>query len=142
MRFNPLSEEEVLNLLPEGEYDFVVQAAEDKVSQKGNDMIKLTLGIWDKKGQEHTVFDYLAMMFKIKHFADATGLESLYQSGGYDASDCLGKSGKCKVLQEEGKGAFPPKNIVKDYIKSDGSHISIPAQNKEPSFDNENDIPF
>jgi len=40
MRFQPKTEAEVLNLLPAGEYDFLVKDAEDKTSQAGNDMIK------------------------------------------------------------------------------------------------------
>lgn len=143
MNFPPLSEEEVLNLLPNGEYDFLVKAAEDKVSKAGNDMIKLTISIWDDKNIEHTIFDYLltSMMYKVKHFADSVGLEAEYKAGGYTADHCVNKSGRCKVFIDNPEDSnFPPKNAIRDYIKGT---VKIEPPKPHPDqnlFDS--DIPF
>lgn len=142
MQFQPLSESEVLNLLPEGEYDFLVENAEDKVSKSGNDMIKLNLAIWDNQNIKHVVFDYLLaqLMYKVKHFADATGLQDKYESGGYLASDCLNKTGRCKiVIQEDNNSSYPPKNVIKDYMKGkEDSQLKLGA--KDEFIDS--DLPF
>lgn len=141
MRFTPKSDEELLNLLPDGEYDFFVKHAEDTVSKKGNEMIKITIGILDNNNKEHTLFDYLleSLAFKVKHFAQAIGIEEKYNSGGYDAADCVNKSGRCYITKDEAKDGFQAKNSVKDYFKGDEKN---PQQNEEKKFDDSLDIPF
>jgi hypothetical protein len=141
MRFQAKSDEELLNLLPEGEYDFFVKQAEDTVSKKGNEMIKLTLGILDSNNKEHMLFDYLleSLAFKVKHFAEAVGLEDKYNAGCYVAEDCRNKSGRCYITRQEAKDGFQAKNNVSDYIRA--SDVS-PKQNEEKKFDDSLDIPF
>lgn len=119
--FKPVSEEEALGLLPVGEYDFSVKHAENATSKKGNPMIKLLLEIYDTHGKSRLITDYLmeALAYKLRHFCYATGLESKYEAGSFDAADCIGKSGKCKIKIEESDG-YAPKNAAQDYIKSDG----------------------
>lgn len=140
---------EVLNLLPAADYDFLVKNAEDTVSQKtGKPMIKLTLAIWDNHNKERTVYDYLmpSMMYKVKHFADSIGIEDLYAAGGYEANDCINKSGRCKIVVDMKEDSqFPPSNVVKDYIKrSEGqkNNASAPSAPEagHPAFSD--DIPF
>jgi hypothetical protein len=141
MRFNPMSEQEVLNLLNPGEYDFLVKNAEDTRSKSGNEMIKLTLCIWDNQNREHTVFDYLleAMMYKVKHFADSVGLESEYVSGAFAAHHCMNKTGRCKIIIDDATDSnFPPKNAVKDYIKS----VAKPIVSNPKNDSVDSDIPF
>lgn len=138
LSFKPVSEAEAMGLLPEGVYDFQVKSAEDCVSKKGNPMIKLGLTIWDKEGRERQVTDYLmaAMMFKLKHFCDAVGLEEKYKAGSFAALDCLNKSGKCKLKIEESDG-YQPKNSVKDYLKS---QEAVKAKNEAEFLDDP--LPF
>ena len=147
MKFNPLPESEVLNLLPVGEYEFYVKDAEDTVSQKsGAEMIKLTIAVIDKNGNERTVFDYLleSMMYKVKHFADAVGLEAEYEAGGYSAASCKNRSGKCKIIidQPEEGSPYNPKNAVKDYVKRnpDAEPIKREPEKEKELFDE--DLPF
>lgn len=140
MLFQPLNEQEVLNLLPEGEYDFHVIDAEDTRSRAGSEMIKLTLTITDKNGKARTVFDYLlpALMYKVKHFSDASGLEEKYESGGYSAGDCIGKRGRLKlVIDQPTNSNYPPKNVVKDYLKN-----GTKTEDKQPAENNFIDDPL
>lgn len=126
MRFNPKSENEIQSagLIEEGIYNFQITLATDEVSSKGNEMIKLTIKIWDNNDCEKIIFDYLleAMHYKLRHFAEVTGLIKKYESGELTASDCVGKSGKLNLVIQEGKpkpdgGFYPNKNSVKDYVK-------------------------
>lgn len=122
MRFNVKSDEElaVMNLVPDGQYQFEVIKAEDTQSKSGNDMIKLQLKVWDLEGREHTIFDYLleAMPKKLKHFAKHLGLIAKYESGELLADDCVGKCGTLDlVIQEDKTGKYPPRNSVADYVE-------------------------
>jgi hypothetical protein len=143
LSFTPKSEEEVLNLLKPGVYDFQVKTAENSTSKKGNAMIKLTVVVWDKEGNEHYITDYLmaSLMFKLKHFCDTVGLEEKYNQGQFTAEDCLNKSGKCKIRIDEA-GEYPAKNSIQDYIKSCDKTTVIPlTQAKDDGFFDDN-IPF
>ena len=54
-------------LLDEGCYSFEVFKAEDKKSKAGNDMIELTLHVYDGKGGAKVfVYDWLTSAFKKK----------------------------------------------------------------------------
>lgn len=148
MKFQPLSEVDVLNLLPAGEYDFVVADAKDDISKSGNEMIKLTLTVIDNMNRERTVYDYLlpSMMHKVRHFAYAVGLEKEYESGGYTAYQCKNKSGKCKIIVvDEPESSYPPRNNVKDYIKADASNpvkLKSPEMPKADPLFQDSDLPF
>jgi hypothetical protein len=142
MKFTPKSDEELLNLLPDGDYDFVVIKAEDTISKSGNEMIKLTLKVLDHQGNERQIFDYLleAMAFKVKHFAQAVGLDNLYELGGYEASDCLHRTGRCTIGKEESQNGYQPKNKLVDYIKRDPNEKIIDPQKDSELLNDE--IPF
>lgn len=120
LTFQPKTEEELKKtvLLPKGEYDFEVIGAEEAVSKQGNDMIKLTLKVYDTDGTTTTVFDYLlaSLEYKVKHFCDTTGLIAEYQSGALTVDMCLNKCGKCKLdIEKDKTGKYDDKNVVKDY---------------------------
>lgn len=127
MNFVPKTEEELQTalLLPKGEYMFSVKTAENAVSKKGNDMIKLSLSVWDDAGKEYFLYDYLleSMPAKLKHFCEATGIESQYAKGALDVQHCLRKEGvvlldvEAATPKSDG-GFYPPKNVIKDYIKT------------------------
>lgn len=125
MRFKPQSEEELnsFKLLDNGEYDFTVVYAEDKISEKGNEYIFMKLQVWDKEGRERLIFTNLAFIKLLKHFCDVTGLEDKYKTGEINAEDCLYKTGKVLIGFKPGEkkpegGYYPDKNIVEDYIKN------------------------
>jgi len=151
MRFTPKTPEELktMGLIEEGEYPFEVLEAEEQLSKKGNEMIKLKLKIWDNNGRERTVFDYImeAMAFKLIHFCDYTGLKDKYEAGSLTADACIGRSGRLHLVVEPGSekqtgGKYDDKNSVKDYLDA-----SVPASKPgpvangiEPGFDD--DLPF
>ena len=144
LSFNPLSEVDILNLLPEDEYDFVVKNADNHRSMKtGNQSIKLTLGVYDKAGRENTVFCYLSpnFMFLLKHFCDSVGLEESYEKGILNPAICVNRSGRCKILIEEPEVGtnYMPKNVVKDFIKSTKNAT---VKTEEVDTFQDADIPF
>lgn len=116
--FKPISEAEASGLLQPGTYDFQVKTAENAVSKKGNPMIKMNVTVWGHDGREHFIYDYLmeAMAYKLRHFCEAVDLMDKYQEGQFDATDCVGKSGKCKIKIEEA-GEYPARNSIQDYVK-------------------------
>ena len=149
MRFTPRTPEEIqsMTLIAPGTYDFTVVESKEMLSKSGNEMIKLQLKVWDMNGNERSVFDYLleAMAFKLRHFCEATGLLNKYEEGGFNAEDCLGKSGKVEIIIQEGNfkpdgSKYADKNAVKDYCKPiDGAKVDAP---KSDDFDNSDEIPF
>ncbi len=144
LKFNPLSDKEIqeMNLTPEGEYQFRIMQAENVTSKAGNTMIKLAIMIWDHAGRERTVYDYLmaidSMMYKVKHFCDAVGLKDKYESGAFDAKDCIGQMGFLKlIIQKDKNGVYPDKNAVSDYLIKE----KYTPQKSDVEF-KDDDIPF
>lgn len=123
MKFNPMSEEELAksSLLEPGVYPFEVLAASEELSKAGNEMIKLKLNVFGNSGEQVHVFDYLLekLAFKLRHFAEATGLLDKYESGTLSELDCENKTGFVKIAMEPGNGGYGPKNTVKDYVVKD-----------------------
>lgn len=120
MQFTPKTEEELKreSLLPPGLYDFDVMEAEEKVSKQGNDMIALKLKVFSDTGERH-VRDWLmpSMGFKLRHFAETTGLVGAYEAGTLKAEDCKGRSGKVFLVIKDSE-QYGPQNSVKDYEKA------------------------
>jgi uncharacterized protein DUF669 len=104
-----------------GDYDFEVNdASEERSSSTGNDMIKLTLHVFNEDGNKRTVFDYLVnsekSQFKIRHFADAVGLIASYERGELDVNEIVAKTGRLKLRIKPAQGDYPANNSVGDYI--------------------------
>lgn len=145
MRFLAKTEQELMayKLLQEGVYHFTVTNAEECISKNGNEMIKLTLTIWESDGGSRQLYDYLleAMPIKLRAFANSTGLLEKYGEGQIDADDCEGKEGYVEIIVEPGKPKgdgtlYPARNSVKNYT-------SLKKEIMQP-HDNEinDDIPF
>lgn len=148
MKFTPKSENEITseNLLTPGIYGFEIMEASDEVSKAGNEMIKLTVHVFDD-GEPVTIFDYLMekVAYKLRHAAEACGLLADYESGILDAIDFQGKTGRCKVaVQKDKTGQYPDKNGIADYLKPDAAAQTRPASArvKAPAGDIDDDIPF
>ena len=128
MEFTPKEEKDLkkpFDLLPDNSiYDFDVLTATDEVSEKGNEMIKLNIGLYVTDRIGPRIFDYLlpSMEAKLRHFCDTVGLLREYESGRLTAGICEGRSGRVKVGIQKGKakpdgdGSYPDKNVAKDYI--------------------------
>lgn len=147
MRTTPKSEKELAEagLWPAGTVDFEVLTAEDTTSRKGSDMIKLKVKLYNDSGASQTVFDYLldAMPHKLRHAAEAFGLLDEYEAGGFEAIDCEGKTGKCKIKVDKNEG-YPDKNGISDYIPAVtvGSIAKNTAKAKAAHNDLDDDLPF
>lgn len=141
MEFKPKSESELKEamLAPVGDYDFDVLSAEDGKSKKGNAMITVKIGLYRGDAISNHVYDYLLaqMEAKLRHFCDTTGLLSAYEAGTLTARDCVGKSGRVKIVVKEADGQYQAKNEVKDYICRPAKALSAPAEESDDS-----DVPF
>jgi hypothetical protein len=121
--------------MPDGTYDAEVLEFHDKdkhnqplISKNGNPMTFVKLSVWDANGQIHSLSDYLVdiqlMAFKIRHFCEATGNLDKYETEQeIKGIDVFGKRIKVVIGSQSPKpksdGSFyPPKNVVKDYVKS------------------------
>ncbi len=137
-------------LLPKGTYSATVTKAAEKTSKSGHEMIELGLCVYADDGSERYVWDYLlshAMLHRIKHFCEATGMEGLWESDELTAADCEGKDVTVKVDIEPAKNNYKAKNKVVDYVAASGKAAAAPAQAQaQPPGDHkpveESDIPF
>jgi hypothetical protein len=150
MRFTPKTEKEIAeeNLLPKGEYNYEVIAAEEKRSKSGNEMIAVKLRIFAGEDGGPTLTDYLmeAMARKLRNFCAQNGLLREYESGTLCAEDCIGKSGVAYVKIEKDKtGAYPDKNAIADYPVKRGASAGG-GSGAPPTFDSgpasDDDVPF
>ncbi len=122
MKFAPKTEKECAEagLFPKGEYDFEVVKAEETVSKaSGNDMIALTLKVYDQDGGSTLVNDYLLekLPLKLRRAAEVCGLLEDYETGQLHAADMVGKPGRVKLtIQSDKNGQYPDRNSVQDYV--------------------------
>ncbi len=142
LKFTPRKDEELSNLLEEGEGQFEVIKAIKKESKSGNPMISLVLKCWDAKGNQGNIFEYLILndnvfsMRKIKHFCYSVGLEQKYESGELNAYECENKSGNLIIgIQKDKTGKYPDKNSVYDFLKKKEIDIKKVDQNKDLNDD-------
>lgn len=121
MKFNPKSADEIAEdgLLPDGDYDFTVQSADEAVSKAGNEMIKVALKVFDGTGGGQIVYDYLVSsdggLRKIRGFAVACGILADYEAGRFEATGIVGQSGRVKIKRDNNPG-YEPKNAVAYYL--------------------------
>lgn len=105
---------------PAGQYGFTVKDASEEISAAGNEMIKLTLKVFNLDGKERTVFDYLLAaeeaQWKVRHFAEAVGLIEQYTAGDLDINEMVDRSGELKLRVKPAQGQYPAGNQVGDYI--------------------------
>jgi len=160
MEFNPqdAGDRGSFTLLPEGLYDIEVVEAEERTSQKGNQMIALTIEARHPDGYPSRVWDYLvstpAALFKVKQFCDAAGLTSAFESGRLAIQDCRGRQLKAKIMVEAGRGGYQDRNSIREYVAADTAAqpagiatipetVSIAAQPSAPPAEvSEDEIPF
>lgn len=158
MRVTPKSEQEVqkeankFGPWPLGTYDFEVAEASDEISSKGNEMIKLTLHVFNQDGERRTVFDYLleSIPHKLRHASEACGLLARYEGGQLDGVDFYGKTGRLKLGIQPEKDGYQAKNTVRDYIPAKEprqASASAPASRRATApagaaADLDDEIPF
>jgi hypothetical protein len=113
-----------------------VYDASEETSAAGNEQIKLTLHVFNTEGKRRTVFDYLVSMesvaYKIRHFAEATGIVAQYEKGDLMPSEIVQRTGRLKLRIKKGTNGYPDQNAVQDYIKA-GERIHVPNVAPRPS---------
>lgn len=138
--FEPKQERELIDLLEMGEGDYEVLSANERTSAQGNPMIELKLKVFDVNSQSKNISDYLVLndkkmcLKKIRDFCYSSGLASVYESGKFSGSDCVGRSGKLMIGVEDSDPKYPPKNVVRSYL------VNRQEQKKEEFIDD--DITF
>jgi len=150
MDFQPKTEKQILEegLFPIGEYSFEIAEAEEAVSKRGNQMIKLTLNVQNDQGGGIVVFDYLmdAMPLKLRRCAEACTLLHKYNEGHLDAFDLQGKTGLLKLaIEKDETGKYPDKNTVNEYLVKDSEQTNKSQAQKDPSYEAkelDDDVPF
>jgi hypothetical protein len=144
MKFTPKSNEQLDKEAAErgpfrpGIYDFEFSDAVDDVSKAGNDMIVVTLKVYNELGESKNVKDWLleAMGHKLKHACETCGLEKEYNAGIVESFDFLNRSGRVKL------GIKNNFNNVIDYVVSDVSGPSSVRKRAVPAQDDGDAIPF
>lgn len=110
---------------PKGPVDFEVLSAIGKDSKAGNAMSELKLRVTNTEGKTKLLDDWLvasdATAYKVRHFADATGMLAQYEKGELDERDMVGRTGQLMLGIKRGEpdgqgGTYPDKNKVLDYV--------------------------
>jgi hypothetical protein len=122
MKFNLIREQANADaeLWGDGEYEFEIVDAREKVSLAGNEMIELRVRIFRPDGASRTISDYLLAkrMGKLRNASVACGLLDKYQTGDLSGENFVGKRGRLKLAVEKSKNGYPDRNVVANYLES------------------------
>lgn len=156
MRVTPKTDEELNPLLMPGEYDAEVYQAEEKTSQKGNEMIELRLKVYHDVGtiilRDWLLDSNTISASKLKRFCESAGLLDLYAAGELVAESCVGAAVRVR-LTIKADPQYGEQNAIGGYVgrrklplnpkpKAEGTGVSaaqMAAVNEQFSAD---DIPF
>lgn len=147
MQFKPKTDEELAlaGLWADGEYNFEVVGAEDKISKSsGNEMIELELKFHDQ-GATKTVKSYITATqeFRLKSAAYCMGLGAQYETGTLGAGHFIGKKGRATLKTEPANGDFKAKNGVNEFIPATTqAPISAHDVAKGNAYQPDNGAPF
>ena len=146
MRYKPMTKEELAaqrGTLKAGPCDFEVVDAKDQLSKAGNEMVKLTLRVWDSEGREGQLFDYLvgSASWKIASFFESIGNPEHYESGEIDTLAILGACGKATLaIEKDTTGKYGDQAKVKFYVKP--GEAKKEPKNPDDVRQDGDDIPF
>ena len=123
--FAPKSDQELLDLLKDGEAQYIVVGAKVSTSQSGNEMLTLDLKVMDSTGKEKEIKDFLveseSMRWKIKNFCYSCGLENQYDHGRITINDLKERTGKLIIKTTPATGKYRAKSSVDRYITHEKS---------------------
>ena len=148
MKFKPQTPEEIAlgGLIPAKTIlPFEVIAAQDDISRSGNEMIKAELRLFQPDGKTRTMIAYLleAMPSQLFHFCTYSGLAIEYDNGTLKAEHCVGKKGYVEIgIKIDKSGEYPPKNIIRDFVRPEALKPGAMAQPAPQSVPAEEDVPF
>lgn len=115
----PLSEEDALGLLPNGNYEGYIRKIEIKVSgNTGKSHFVTTTEIFKPNGDLMTINTWLALPYLLKHMYDSCGKEEQYKSNKLSPKDCEGCNVMVKIGKQDGNEKYPnAKNVIQDFMK-------------------------
>lgn len=146
MRFEPLSDAELAaqrGTLKPGPADFEVIDAKEALSKAGNEMVKLTLRVWDSEGRQGQLFDYLLgnAQWKIKSFYQSIGNPEAYEAGLIDPLNLSGASGKA-ILTIQKDPKYGDQVRIQNYVMPGVKKETKEAKDPDSIRDEGDDVPF
>jgi hypothetical protein len=106
-------------LLRSGVYDALIREAVETESKRGNEMIDVSVVVYDGDGGEREFRDFLTNTtlgaLKLRHACEAVGALSKYESGDISAADFAGSNVRVKIGTEKRRGSWPDRNVIEDY---------------------------
>lgn len=147
MKFTPKTEEELkkeMVALVKGMADFEIEQVSEEKSSNGNDMLKVTLKVWDQEGTEGKIWDYITTtaQWKLKQLLDAVGQGDKYETGEIHTHELEGKTGKLKIRIQKATGEYGEKPAVAEYVKKSGQVKTSEIKKQElPDFNPDEDVP-
>jgi hypothetical protein len=112
-----------------GDYDFIIDAAEEGESKAGNEMLKLVLHVFNRDGDKRTVFDYILstenFQWKMRHMMESIGMVKRYDQGIIEPHEIKGKPGRCRIKVEPATD-WPAKNSIVDYLVPQQAEAATP----------------
>ena len=144
LNFHPMNAVEyaaIQNPFPEGEYEFVTEMCESKLSSSGNTMVVVHITIFSKENNRSMIIkdyilpDHEQMKFRLRQFCESINLEKEYESGKLSLDSMKGKNGRCFIKREKEKDGDRTFCKVKSYIKyNPDAKISIPVFDDDITF--------
>ena len=98
------------SLFAEGEYEFIVVDAEERLSGNGNLMIEVELEVSDDNGNTRMVKDYLSAkrQKKLKSAAVACGIGDKFETGSLTDADFVDRRGRLRLtIESDNNGEYP-----------------------------------
>lgn len=144
----PLSMQEYkeFRLYPEGDYNFEVIEAVEKISSNGNEMINLKLYI-SNEIRSGNIYDNLMEMMgeKLFSFVYCVGLEDAYHNNRLNSNICVNRRGTLKLIIKKDKNG-EPKNEVRKYYFNESKVDANANTNTNPNTGSvefvDSDLPF
>jgi hypothetical protein len=142
-----LTEEQIeaqRKILEEGIYPFTVKSALEGISKSGNNMVTLTLEIWNHEGKSFIVKDFLvaveSMCYKIRNFWKSVGKPERYETGNIFIDEFINQSGLVKTRLEKEMNGDRRFVRVADYMQPiDKIEENL---NDSENFLSDDDLPF
>src|SRR6266404_2607571 len=116
-------------LLPDGDYDFVVEDAKPKLAKTGSDMIETKLLVSDGNGNKTVVYDRL-MDWNMEAFLASIGEEVVYGEVDIEPFEFVNRSGRLRLVT--GEFNDEKRNEVRKYLAAPAKPVSEePVEKKE-----------
>lgn len=140
----PYDPKDAVLVLPEGEYNAVLEKYEEKVSKKGNDMMVLTWKIFPSDERPGLlVTDYVVLpsfTWKLKKLANAMGRLKDFENQAFQPEDYVGQSVRVALTIDKQEG-YDDKNAIGSYLPQAGESVPVSKFAKEDKA-KDKDIPF